>query len=141
LVVCFARAAAVLLLVLRNGRSAVLDRVLHLCRTLTLTTTLNKKNVAARAAALAANRTCDFKSTLYGTIVQLIKKMLDIGGLMKRMSGVRFSSLKTQNPNAKLLLAKFRKYSALHLASSWLGSPPPVDWVLLLLLIGFSSSC
>jgi hypothetical protein len=59
-------------------------------RTLTLTTTLNKKNVAARAAALAANRTCNFELTLYGTIVQLIKKMPDVGGLMKRMF-VRFS--------------------------------------------------
>jgi hypothetical protein len=58
-------------------------------------------------------------------IVQLIKKMLDVRGLMKRMSGVRFSSLKTQNPNAKLLLAKFRKYSALHLALSWLGLVAP----------------
>jgi hypothetical protein len=101
--VCFTRAAAVLLLALRNRRLAILDRVLHLCRTLTLTTTLSKKNVAARAAALAANRTCDFKSTLYGIIVQLINIMLDVWGSMKRMSGVRFSSLKMQNPNAKPL--------------------------------------
>jgi hypothetical protein len=34
--------------------------------------------------------------------VQLVKKMLDVGGSMERMSGVRFSSFKTQNPNAKL---------------------------------------
>jgi hypothetical protein len=101
-VVCFARAAAVLLLILRNRRSAVPDRVLHLCRTLTLTATLSNKNVAARAAILAADGAYDSELILYGTLVQLVKKMLDVGGLMERMSGVRFSSFKTQNPNAKL---------------------------------------
>jgi hypothetical protein len=101
-IVCFARAAAVLLLILRNRRSAVLDRVLYLYRTLTLTTTLSNKNVAARVAISAANSTYNSKSTLYRTIVQPVKKMLDVGGLIERMSGVRFSSFRTRNPNAKL---------------------------------------
>jgi hypothetical protein len=101
-VVCFARAAAVLLLILYNRRLAVLDRVLYLCRTLTLTATLSNKNVAACAAILAANSTYNFKSTLYRTIVQLVIKMLDVRGLIERMLGVRFSSFRMQNPNAKL---------------------------------------
>jgi hypothetical protein len=100
-------AATVLLLILRNGCLAVLDRVLYLCRTLTLTATLSKKNVAARAVILATNNAYDFKLTLYRTILQLVKKMLDVRGLIKQMLRVRFSSLKTQNPNAKLLSAKF----------------------------------
>jgi hypothetical protein len=101
-VVCFARAAAVLLLILRNRRSAVLDRVLYLCRTLTLTATLSNKNVAARVAILAADSTYDSELTLYRTIVQLVKKMPDVRGLMECMLGVRFSSFRTRNPNAKL---------------------------------------
>jgi hypothetical protein len=96
------RAAAVLLLILRNRRLAVLDRVLYLCRTLTLTATLSNKNVAACVVILAANSTYDSELTLYGTIVQLVKKMPDVGGLMECMLGVRFSSFRTRNPNAKL---------------------------------------
>jgi hypothetical protein len=83
-------------------RLAVLDRVLHLYRTLTLTATLSNKNVAVRAAILAANSAYDFESTLYRTIVQPVMKMLDVRGLMECMLGVRFSSFRTQNPNAKL---------------------------------------
>jgi hypothetical protein len=101
-VVCFARAAAVLLLILHNRRSAVLDRVLYLCRTLTLTATLSNKNVAAHVAISAANSTYDSELTLYRTIVQLVKKMLDVRGLIECMLGVRFSSFRTQNPNTKL---------------------------------------
>jgi hypothetical protein len=74
-----------------------------------LTATLSKKNVTARAVILATNNAYDFELTLYGTILQLVEKMLDVGGSIKRMLGVRFSSLKTRNPNAKLLSAKFRE--------------------------------
>jgi hypothetical protein len=109
LVVYFACTAAVLLLILHNRRLAVLDRVLYLYRTLTLTATLSKKNVTACTVILATNNAYNFKLTLYRTILQLVKKMLDIKGLIKQMLGVRFSSLKTQNPNAKLLSAKFRE--------------------------------
>jgi hypothetical protein len=75
--------AAVLLLILRNRRLAVLDRVLYLYRTLTLTATLSKKNIAARAVILATNNAYNFKLTLYRTILQLVKKMLDVRGLIK----------------------------------------------------------
>jgi hypothetical protein len=109
LVICFTRAAAVLLLILRNRRSAVLDRVLHLCRTLTLTTTLSNKDIAARAVIRTTNSAYNFKSTLYRIILQPVEKMLDVKGSIEQMSGVRFSSLKMQNPNAKLLSAKFRE--------------------------------
>jgi hypothetical protein len=34
--------------------------------------------------------------------VQLVIKMLDVRGLIERMLGVRFSSFRMQNPNAKL---------------------------------------
>jgi hypothetical protein len=101
-VVCFARAAAVLLLILYNRRLAVLDRVLHLCRTLTLTATLSNKNVTAHVAISAADSTYNSKLTLYGTIVQLVKKMLDVRGLIECILRVRFSSFRTRNPNAKL---------------------------------------
>jgi hypothetical protein len=83
LVVCFACAATVLLLILHNRRLAVLDRVLYLCRTLTLTATLSKKNVAAHAVILATNNAYNFKLTLYRTILQLVKKILDVRGLIK----------------------------------------------------------
>jgi hypothetical protein len=88
-------AAAVLLLILHNRRLAVLDRVLYLYRTLTLTATLSNKNVTACAVILAANSTYNSKSILYRTLVQLVKKMLDVRGLIECISGVRFSSFKT----------------------------------------------
>jgi hypothetical protein len=102
-------AAAILLLILRNRRLAVLDRVLYLCRTLTLTATLSNKDVTTRAVIQTTNSAYNFKSTLYRIILQLVEKMLDVRGSIERMSGVRFSSLKMQNPNAKLLSAKFRE--------------------------------
>jgi hypothetical protein len=76
-------AAAVLLLILRNRRLAVLDRVLYLYRTLTLTTTLSNKDVAARAVIQTTNSTYNFKSTLYRIILQPVEKILDVRGLIE----------------------------------------------------------